>query len=99
MWNVFYKSSVSAEYFRLVGSDLANSNDYVAVYASSSGVAGPWTEIVRIEGSDNDSSYQAYTQDISDHISSNTAIRLRSSSAMGDKDVVYFDNIQIQCSP
>jgi len=89
-------ASLSFEY-RRVGLD--NVNDYVAVYTSSGGAAGPWAEITRIEGGDNDGSYQAFITDISDHISANTAIRLRSSSSMGGTDTVWFDNIQIQCSP
>ncbi|RDH85507.1 MAG: hypothetical protein DIZ78_11250 [endosymbiont of Escarpia spicata] len=73
-----------------------NINDYVAVYLSSNGTAGPWTELDRI-GTSNDDSYQPYKKDISNYISTNTAIRLLSSPDMGRDDNVWFDNIQIQC--
>ncbi|MBL3618560.1 MAG: DNRLRE domain-containing protein [gamma proteobacterium endosymbiont of Lamellibrachia anaximandri] len=73
-----------------------NINDYVAVYLSSSGPAGPWTELDRI-GTSNDESYRSYSKDISSYISANTAIRLLSSPSMGRDDSVWFDNIQIQC--
>ena len=83
--------------YRRTGLD--DSNDYVAVYVSATGTAGPWSEIVRIEGGNNDAAYQASTHDISDHISAQTAIRLRSSPGMGVTDTVWFDNIQIECIP
>lgn len=76
--------------------NLDTSSDYVAVYLSSTGTAGPWT-LVDYIGTSNDSSYQSYSRDISAYISANTAIRLRSSSSMGSTDTVWFDNIQIQC--
>jgi hypothetical protein len=80
---------------------LDNSNDYVAVYASSTGTAGPWTELPapRIQGGGSDGSYQTYTRDISAFISANTAIRLRSSPDLGGRDIVWFDNLEISCSP
>lgn len=46
-----------------------------------------------------DNSYQTYTKDISGYISANTAIRLLGSPNLGDKDTIWFDNIQIECSP
>ncbi len=73
-----------------------NINDYVAVYVSSNGTIGPWTELARI-GTSNDGSYQSYSKDISDYISTNTAIRLLSSPYLDREDSVWFDNIQIQC--
>ncbi len=82
--------------YRRMGLD--NSNDYVAVYASSSGTAGIWTELDRI-GTNNDAIYQSYSRDISSFISANTAIRLRSSISMGNRDTVWFDNVQIECIP
>ena len=78
--------------------DLDDDGDYVAVLASSTGTAGPWTELDRI-GTSNDSSYQSYSKDISAYISATTAIRLRSSPSMGGSDIVWFDDIQIQCIP
>lgn len=80
---------------------LDSSSDYVAIYASSTGTAGPYTELPapRIEGGGTDAGYQTYSRDISAYISATTAIRLQSSSTMGNLDIVWFDNIQIQCSP
>ena len=78
--------------------NLDNSSDYVAVYLSATGTPGPWT-VVDYIGTSNDSSYQTYSRDISDYISAETAIRLRSSDSMGPIDTVWFDNIQIQCGP
>lgn len=89
-------ATLSFDYRRM---NLDDSNDYVAVYASVTGTAGPWSEIVRIEGGNNDAGYQTSSHDISDHISAQTAIRLRSSPGMGVTDTVWFDNIQIECIP
>ena len=91
-------ATLSFEYRR---NGLDNSSDYVALYASSNGTAGPWTELPapRIEGNGTDGSYLSYTRDISAYISGNTAIRLLSSPSMGGTDTVYFDNIEIACSP
>jgi hypothetical protein len=87
-------ATLSFDYRR---SGLDRSSDYVAVYVSSNGTAGPWTELDQI-GTSNDSSYQPYTRDITPYISAITAIRLRSSPKLGGSDVVWFDNIQIECS-
>ena len=88
-------ATLSFDYRRM---NLDNSNDYVALYASSTGTAGPWTELDRF-ASTNDSAYQPFSVDISDYISATTAIRLRSSTSMGNTDTVWFDNIQIECIP
>jgi hypothetical protein len=77
--------------------DLDSSIDYVALSVSTNGSLGPWTELIQI-GTDNDISYQSFTQNISAYISANTVIRLRSSPEMGGSDTVWFDNIQIECS-
>jgi hypothetical protein len=87
---------VSFDYRRV---NLDDSDDYVALYVSTTGTGGPWTELVRIAGGDNDATYNAYTHDISAFISSQTSIRLLSSSSMGVTDTVWFDNIQIECAP
>ena len=78
---------------------LDNSNDYVALSVSSSGVGGPWTELDRFAGGGTDSTYQSTSYDITSFISSSTAIRLRSSPNNGNTDAVYFDNVEITCSP
>ncbi len=79
--------------------ELDNANDNVQVAVSSAGTGGPWTELGLIAGGGTDSNYQSASYDISAHISATTAIRLRSSTDMGNNDRVYFDNIQIQCIP
>ncbi len=82
--------------YRRMGLD--KSSDYVAVYLSATGTSGPWT-IVDYLGTSNDSSYQSYSRDISEYISAESAIRLRSSASMGPLDTVWFDNIQIRVQP
>lgn len=81
-------------------SGLDGSSDYVTVEISSTGTAGPWTERGRFQGYATDSSYKSWDYTLTaSEISANTAIRLRTSSTMGGSDAVYFDNIQIQCTP
>jgi hypothetical protein len=77
--------------------DLDSSTDYVALSVSRNGTLGPWIELDQI-GTNNDAVYQPYIINISDYISANTAIRLRSSPDMGGSDTVWFDNIEIECS-
>ena len=92
------KAMLSLNYRR---QGLGTTSDYVAVYASSTGTTGSWTELIapRIEGGGSDTLYQTFSRDISDYISSSTAIRLRSSPTMGNNDTIYFDNIEISCTP
>ena len=77
---------------------LDNSDDYVSVLISTTGSAGPWSELDKI-GTNNDSVYQPYSRDITSYSSANTVIRLLSSPNLGDKDIVYFDDFQVECSP
>lgn len=79
--------------------NLDNSNDYAAVEISANGAAGPWTELTRHSGSGNDSSYQPASHPITDYVSENTRIRFKTSSTMGGTDTVWFDNVEIACSP
>ncbi|MCU7870564.1 MAG: DNRLRE domain-containing protein [Candidatus Thiodiazotropha sp. (ex Lucinoma borealis)] len=76
--------------------NLDSSTDYVELSISSTGTSGPWTPLDQI-GATNDSTYQAYSRDISDYISANTVIRLRSSPSLGGTDTVWFDNVQVEC--
>lgn len=76
---------------------LDNSNDYVTIEISSNG-GSSWTEIDRIEGPGDDSSYQSINHDISSFISANTRIRFRTSSSLGGSDEVYFDDVEITVS-
>jgi hypothetical protein len=78
---------------------LDNSNDYVTVSVSASGTSGPWTELTRFAGSATDPNYVNDTLDLTPYISATTAIRFLSSPSLGGVDRVWFDNIQIQCSP
>ena len=81
-------------------SGLDNSNDYVTVEISPTGTAGPWTERGRFAGSATDGSYIPWSYTLAaDEITANTAVRLLTSSNMGGSDRVYFDNIEIVCSP
>ena len=77
---------------------LDNANDYTAVEVSANGSAGPWTELVRHQGSGTDSSYQSASHNISSFISNNTRIRFKTSSSMGGSDYVWFDDIEIAVS-
>jgi len=79
-------------------SGLDDASDYVAVEVSPSGIFGPWTEIVRFAGPDNESAYQPFSQDISAYIDSDFAIRFISSPDLGDRDDVWFDEVEIQLS-
>ncbi|MDX2505986.1 MAG: LamG domain-containing protein, partial [Gammaproteobacteria bacterium] len=86
---------LSFDYRRM---NLDKSSDYVELSISMTGTGGPWTPLDQF-GTSNDTAYQSYTRNITEYISANTAIQLRSSSKMGPTDTVWFDNIQIQCSP
>jgi serine protease AprX len=85
-------ATLSFEYRR---DGLDSSSDYVAVEISTDN-GGSWTELDRLAGSGNDSSYQPWSADISAYLASPTTIRLISSSSMGSYDEVYFDNVQIE---
>lgn len=79
-------------------------NDYTTVEISANGTAGPWTELARYAGPAGggeltDATYTLITHDISTFISSNTRIRLKTSANMGGGDRVWFDSVQISCSP
>ncbi|MFK8026611.1 MAG: LamG-like jellyroll fold domain-containing protein [Gammaproteobacteria bacterium] len=76
---------------------LDGKSDYVLFDGSADGGI-TWTEIGRIEGPGTDDSYFSVSKDISAFISNNTRIRFISSSTLGGKDEVYFDNIEIEVS-
>lgn len=78
---------------------LDNINDYTTVEISANGAAGPWIELARYRGPTNDAAYTLITHDISAYISNNTRIRLKTSPNMGGRDTVWFDSVQISCSP
>ncbi len=89
-------ATLSYDYRR---SALDSSSDYTSVEVSANGVGGPWTELTRHQGPTNDGSYVPTSHDISAFLSPNTRIRFKTSPSMGNKDIVWFDDIQILCSP
>jgi hypothetical protein len=78
---------------------LDRASDYVKVEISANGAGGPWVELTRFPGPDNDNSYQPYSTDISAFATQNTRIRLITSPDMGGKDAVYFDDVEVTCGP
>ncbi|NNJ95331.1 MAG: DNRLRE domain-containing protein [Halobacteria archaeon] len=90
-------ATLSFEYRR---QNLSGSNDYVAVEVSYNG-GTDWAELERFTGTATDTAYTStsYVLDTLS-LSANTRIRFRSpNSGMKDNNQVWFDNIQIQCSP
>ncbi len=92
--SAFTAATLSFDYRR---SGLDDVNDYVAAWASGDGGAS-WAELDRFTGPSNDGSYQSTSYDLTPYIAANTRIRLLGSANLGNWDVVYFDNIQIQAS-
>ncbi|MEE8343066.1 MAG: DNRLRE domain-containing protein, partial [Gammaproteobacteria bacterium] len=88
-------ATLSFSYKRI---SLDNADDYVAIEVSANGDAGPWIELDRL-GTTNDAFFVAKIFDITPYISSNTRIRFKSSPNLGNRDQVWFDNVNIQCSP
>ncbi len=79
--------------------NLDNTSDYTSVEISANGASGPWTELTRHDGSGNDSTYQPASHDITAYKSANTRVRFITSSNMGGTDTVWFDNVEIVCTP
>lgn len=88
-------ATLSLQYRR---ENLDDADDYVAVEVSTNGTLGPWTEIVRFAGPDNDTAYQPFSQDISAYIDANFAIRFISSPDLSNRDDVWFDDVEILLS-
>ena len=78
--------------------NLDDADDYVAVEVSTNGIFGPWTEIARFAGPDNESSYQPFSQDISAYIDSDFAIRFIGSPNLAVTEGMWFDDVQIELS-
>ncbi len=55
------------------------------------------TDIGVFEGPTNDATYQPFSADITNWIDDDTIIRLLTSSTMGGSDIVYFDNVLVEC--
>ena len=80
--------------------NLSGSGDYVAVEVSYDG-GTTWSERERFTGTATDTAYTS-TSHVLDagSLSANTRIRfLTPNTGMGNNNMVWFDNIQIQCSP
>ncbi|MDJ0911354.1 MAG: DNRLRE domain-containing protein [Woeseiaceae bacterium] len=79
---------------------LSGSSDYVAVDVSYNGGSN-WTELTRFTGTATDSNYLPYSQPLdSNSLSANTRIRFRTpGSGMNNNTMVWFDNVQIACTP
>jgi prepilin-type N-terminal cleavage/methylation domain-containing protein len=88
-------ATLSLQYRR---ENLDDAGDYVAVEVSTNGTLGPWIEIVRFAGPDNDAAYQPFSQDISAYIDANFAIRFISSLGLSNRDDVWFDDVEILLS-
>ena len=78
---------------------LDDANDYVRLEISANGAAGPWTELVTHAGPGTDGAYLPTTFDITPYISLATRIRMVTSPNMGKNDRVWFDEVELQCSP
>ena len=79
-------------------SGLDDSNDRVVIQVSGDGGI-LWTTLEIFSGPNNDADYVTTSHDISSFIAPNTRIRFLSSSVLGKQDDVYFDNVQITCTP
>lgn len=91
-------ATLSLDYRRY---SLDSSIEYVDVEISSDGGAS-WVSppLYHLVGPATDSAYTHVSKDISAYISANTRIRfLTPASGMKDDDMVWFDNVQIQCGP
>ena len=73
-----------------------NSDDYVTVDVSANG-GSSWTELDRLSGPADESSYQSTSYDISSSMASNSRIRFLTSSSLGGSDELYVDNVEITC--
>jgi hypothetical protein len=79
--------------------DLNDSGDYVAVAMRDGNTTDPWVELARYEGYANDSDYQSASHNIDAYISGQTLIQLKTGPNTGGAETVFFDDIQILCTP
>jgi len=80
--------------------NLSGTGDYVAVEVSYDGGTN-WAELARFTGTATDSSYTntSYPLDAG-QLSTNTRIRFRTpNSGMSNSNMVWFDNVEIACTP
>lgn len=80
--------------------NLSGSGDYVAIEVSYNG-GSSWTELDRFTGTADDVSYASTSYELDAvSLSANTRIRfLTPGSGMDNSNKVWFDNVQILCSP
>jgi hypothetical protein len=72
--------------------------DKVSIEVSGDG-GGSWYTLEEFKGPDNDVAYLSTSHDISSFIAPNTRIRFISSAFLDKQDDVFFDNVQITCTP
>ena len=77
---------------------LDDSDDSVSIQVSGDG-GGSWYTLEDFIGPDNDGAYVTTSYDIGSYVAPNTRIRFISSSFLGKQDDVFFDNVQITCTP
>ena len=83
------------EYLR---NGLDDAADGVNIEVSGDG-GNSWNFLGNLAGPDNDASYRTTSYNISSFIAPNTRIRFISSGSLGKQDEVFFDNVQITCTP
>jgi hypothetical protein len=90
-------ATLSLDYRR---ENLQNSGDYVAVEVSYNGGSN-WTELDRFAGNADDATYTSTSYPLdSAQLSTTTRIRFKTpGNGMNDNNQVWFDNVQIQCTP
>jgi hypothetical protein len=84
-------AELSLQYQR---NSLDSEDEYVTLSVSTDGQA--WTDLDTYAGPATDNGYVTATYDLTPYISSSTYIRLLTSSALNDGDMVFFDNIQVE---
>jgi uncharacterized repeat protein (TIGR01451 family) len=67
----------------------------VAIEVSANGVLGPWTAVSVLPGPGTDIAYVPVSVDITDWISSNTAVRFSMSTPMAAASSIWFDDVVI----
>jgi hypothetical protein len=93
-----YSSATLSFEYRRVG--LTAADRYVAVQVSNNG-GSSWTELDRFAGATGgvtDANYNSVSYDISTYMAPNTRIRFMSAPNLGNDEIVYFDNVQVQAT-
>ena len=88
----FTQATLSFDYRRR---RLDNPNDYVDLDISNDG-GSSWVNLARFSGRADDGGYQTVSYDISAYRAANTRIRFLSSPNLGNRDEVFFDNVDIR---